>query len=151
MKCRIIGTGLLLSALLYLLCLYSYDPSDPSWFLVDTSRETVHNWLGSGGATVASFSVQYLGNWAPVLCGVLLMSSGLLCFLFPLLHPCAPASRPSPALEEPESPVDSSPFPSASGMERLALDRSPARSGRLIDREELFRNSQRWIASRKKR
>jgi hypothetical protein len=78
MMYRIMGIGLLGLASLYLLSLLSYDPFDPSWFLVDTSRHTVHNLLGKKGATVASFSFQLLGNGAFVLCAGLLTGSGLL-------------------------------------------------------------------------
>lgn len=99
---RTAGVGLLTGASLYLLSLLSYDPLDPSWLFVDTSRSEVHNLLGKWGATVAGFSFQYLGKGTFLVCaGFLLLGTLFLVrqtFHF-LDRPAVPAKSAPTGLE----------------------------------------------------
>ncbi len=99
---RTAGVGLLAGASLYVLSLLSYDPLDPSWLFVDTSRSEVHNLLGQWGATVASFSFQYLGKGTFLVCAGLLLL-GTLFLVIHTLHfldmPAGPAKTAPTCLE----------------------------------------------------
>ncbi|MGI4852694.1 MAG: DNA translocase FtsK [Janthinobacterium lividum] len=72
---EVLGLGLLTCAVLLLLALVSYTPTDPSWNTVGgfagmTTLRPVHNWAGRAGATVSDALLQVVGIAA---------------FLFPLL------------------------------------------------------------------
>ncbi len=63
---EVLGLGLLTVAVLLLLALVSYAPSDPSWNTVGGFAGTallrpVHNWAGRAGATVSDLLLQALG------------------------------------------------------------------------------------------
>ncbi|MGH7040181.1 MAG: DNA translocase FtsK 4TM domain-containing protein [Stellaceae bacterium] len=63
------GFGVLIAAFLLLLCLFSYDPRDPSW---DTAVAAApHNLLGRDGAFIADLLRQLLGLAAFLLPAVL--------------------------------------------------------------------------------
>ena len=56
---EILAIGLIAMALLLGLCLYSYNPNDPSW---NAAGETsAHNWIGTVGANVAAALFQSIG------------------------------------------------------------------------------------------
>src|SRR5437763_17020609 len=56
---EIIAIGLVALGLLLFLCLFSYNPNDPSW---NGAGETgTHNWIGAVGANVAAGLFQGIG------------------------------------------------------------------------------------------
>jgi len=70
---EVIGVALFMAALIWIIALVSYDPSDPVWFFTtDTSRAPV-NFIGRVGAFGAELSFQALGYAAflgPLLLGL---------------------------------------------------------------------------------
>src|SRR6266403_1977325 len=56
---EIIAIGLVALALLLFLCLFSYNPNDPSWN--GAGEIGTHNWIGAVGANVAAALFQGIG------------------------------------------------------------------------------------------
>ncbi len=69
---EILGVALFAIALLWMVALVSYSPSDPVWFFNNASRADVANFAGRVGAFLAVVSFQLLGYAAfflPVVLG----------------------------------------------------------------------------------
>ena len=69
---EILGVALFAIALLWMVALVSYNPSDPAWFFNNASRADVANFAGRVGAFLAVVSFQLLGYAAfflPVVLG----------------------------------------------------------------------------------
>ncbi len=62
---EVCGLAVLAAAVLFLLALASYNPSDPSWNTVGggtaNSSHPTHNWTGLGGAYFSDLVLQFLG------------------------------------------------------------------------------------------
>jgi len=58
---EIAGLFLVLVALFILISLISYDPKDPSWANVTSSKHSVENYGGKAGASTAEALLQFLG------------------------------------------------------------------------------------------
>src|SRR6266404_1140239 len=56
---EIVAIALVASGLLLFLCLFSYNPNDPSWNAAGESG--AHNWVGAVGANVAAALFQGIG------------------------------------------------------------------------------------------
>jgi S-DNA-T family DNA segregation ATPase FtsK/SpoIIIE len=57
----IVGIILIFLGLLLLVSLISYDPHDPSWASVSTSGQSIHNYAGRIGASIAEAFFQFMG------------------------------------------------------------------------------------------
>src|SRR5216683_2056857 len=69
---EIIAIALIALGLLLFLCLFSYDPNDPSWNAAGESG--AHNWVGAVGANVAAALFQTIG-FAAYLLPLLLLAT----------------------------------------------------------------------------
>jgi DNA segregation ATPase FtsK/SpoIIIE, S-DNA-T family len=58
---EVIGVALFASALIWLIALASYDPSDPVWFFSTGTHDVPANFVGRVGAFLAELSFQLLG------------------------------------------------------------------------------------------
>src|SRR5204862_5808508 len=56
---EILAIGMIALALLFGLCLASYNPNDPSWSAAGDSA--THNWIGAVGVNVAAALFQTIG------------------------------------------------------------------------------------------
>src|SRR5438046_2854790 len=56
---EILAIAMIALALLLFLCLFSYNPNDPSWNAAGESG--THNWIGAVGANVAAGLFQGIG------------------------------------------------------------------------------------------
>ncbi|HKW01280.1 MAG TPA: DNA translocase FtsK 4TM domain-containing protein [Vicinamibacterales bacterium] len=68
---EILGVALFATALLWMVALVSYSPSDPAWFFNNANRADVANFAGRVGAFLAVVSFQLLGYAAFFLPAVL--------------------------------------------------------------------------------
>ncbi|MCV6825714.1 MULTISPECIES: DNA translocase FtsK [Halocynthiibacter] len=61
---ELLGVALILGGVLFSMLLYTFSPSDPSWF--SANGGPIENWLGRFGATVASIFISVVGaaSWA---------------------------------------------------------------------------------------
>src|SRR5258708_29284328 len=85
---EIVAIALIASGLLLFLCLFSYNPNDPSWNAAGESA--VRNWVGAVGANVAAALFQGIGLAAyPLPC--LFFSAAWRCFRSRRIN--APVSR----------------------------------------------------------
>src|SRR5688572_25340066 len=57
---EVVGVALFASALIWLIALASYEPTDPVWFF-STGGEAPANFVGRVGAFIAELSFQLLG------------------------------------------------------------------------------------------
>jgi S-DNA-T family DNA segregation ATPase FtsK/SpoIIIE len=57
----VVGVSLFAAALIWLVSLASYDPSDPAWFFSTSAGEEPANFVGPVGAFIAELSFQLLG------------------------------------------------------------------------------------------
>src|SRR5688572_33472223 len=69
---EVVGVALFASALIWLIALASYEPSDPVWFF-STGTEAPANFIGRVGAFIAEFSFQVLGYGSYVLPAVVVV------------------------------------------------------------------------------
>ncbi len=69
---EIVGVALFASALIWLIALASYEPSDPVWFF-STGTEAPANFVGRVGAFIAELSFQLLGYGSYVLPAVVVV------------------------------------------------------------------------------
>src|SRR5713101_4461166 len=70
---EIVAIALIALGLLLFLCLFSYNPNDPSW---NAAGETgAHNWIGAIGANVAAAFFQAIGLAAYLLPFLLLAAA----------------------------------------------------------------------------
>ncbi|HEY7443803.1 MAG TPA: DNA translocase FtsK 4TM domain-containing protein, partial [Vicinamibacterales bacterium] len=56
------GVALFASALIWLIALVTYNPSDPVWFFSTVTAEEPSNFIGRVGAFLAELSFQLLGD-----------------------------------------------------------------------------------------
>src|SRR5258708_12407075 len=85
---EIVAIALIASGLLLFLCLFSYNPNDPSWNAAGESA--VRNWVGAVGANVAAALFQGIGL-AAYLLPCLFFAAAWRCFRSRRIN--APVSR----------------------------------------------------------
>ena len=67
------GVALFASALIWLIALVTYSPSDPVWFFSSVTAEEPSNFIGRVGAFLAELSFQLLGDGSYLIPGVLVI------------------------------------------------------------------------------
>ena len=68
---EVIGVALFAVALIWLISLVTYEPTDPVWFFTTGDGHTPANFVGRVGAFIAELSFQLFGYSAYLIPGVL--------------------------------------------------------------------------------